>query len=153
MDLSDFHIEVINPTEIVPAPAQGVLAVQINEHNEELKQILSKINQPEVAEMIGVERKVLNLFEGGCHMPLGCYCRFENGQFEVWTSKAATGDDFPDRVFMTSETTEGLAERIVASFAPDRVLPQTAFITRDISDNSYLYRALQKHNIQLEVNR
>lgn len=150
MDLSDFHIEVINPTEIVPAPAQGVLAVQINEHNEELKQILSKINQPEVAEMIGVERKVLNLFEGGCHMPLGCYCRFENGQFEVWTSKAATGDDFPDRVFMTSETTEGLAERIVASFAPDRVLPQTAFITRDISDNSYLYRALQKHNIQLE---
>src|SRR5690554_1144318 len=97
MDLSDFHIEVINPTEIVPAPAQGVLAVQINEQNVELKQILSKINQPEVAEMIGVERKVLNLFEGGCHMPLGCYCRFENGQFEVWTSKAATGDRSEER--------------------------------------------------------
>jgi len=150
MDLSDFHIEVINPTEIVPAPAQGVLAVQINEHNVELKQILSKINQQEVAEIIGVERKVLNLFEGGCHMPLGCYCRYENGQYEVWTSKAATGEDFPDRVFMAAETTEGLAEQIVASFNPDKLLPQTAFITRDISDNSYLYRALKKHNIQLE---
>src|SRR5690606_28665875 len=82
MDLSEFHVEEINPTEIVPAPAQGVLAVQINENNHELKQILSEIDRPDVAETIAVERKVLNLFEGGCHMPLGCYCRYENGQYE-----------------------------------------------------------------------
>src|SRR5690606_24796330 len=29
MDLSDFHIEEISPVEIIPAPAQGVLAIQI----------------------------------------------------------------------------------------------------------------------------
>ena len=150
IDLSEFHVEEINPTEIIPAPAQGVLAVQINANNVELKQILQKINQPDVAKTIEVERKVLNLFDGGCHMPLGCYCRFEDGKYEVWTSKAETGSDFPDRVFLSSSDTEGLAERIVAIYNKERKLPQTVFISRDITENSYLYRALEKHNIKLE---
>src|SRR5690606_846458 len=86
IDLSDFHVEEINPTEIIPAPAQGVLAIQISEGNEELRQILQTINDADVQKVISVERKVLNLFEGGCHMPLGCYCRFADGKYEVWTS-------------------------------------------------------------------
>src|SRR5690606_31035315 len=75
LDLTEFHVEVIPPNEIIPAPAQGVLAIQIRETDSELQQLLQQIHQPQVAEVIGVERKVLNLFEGGCHMPLGCYCR------------------------------------------------------------------------------
>ncbi|HUH34015.1 MAG TPA: hydroxymethylbilane synthase, partial [Daejeonella sp.] len=31
LDLSEFHVEEIDPTELVPAPAQGVLALQIRE--------------------------------------------------------------------------------------------------------------------------
>ncbi|WP_118193261.1 hydroxymethylbilane synthase [Albibacterium indicum] len=151
IDLSEFHIEVINPTEIVPAPAQGVLAVQINENNEELKEILKKINVEAVQEAIAVERKVLNLFDGGCHLPLGCYCRFENGQFEVWTAMAQTSNHFPDRVFMSAKSTEGLAEKIFDIYTnKERKLPGSVFISRDIDENSYLSKALKKHNITLE---
>src|SRR5690606_31095205 len=150
INLEDFHVEEINPTEIIPAPAQGVLAVQIRESNEELKAILQKINNEEVAKIIGVERKVLNLFDGGCHMPLGCYCRFEDGKYRVWTSKAETGNDFPDRFFVAADSTEQLAEKIVDAFNEDRKLPQTVFISRDITESSYLYRALSNHNIKLE---
>lgn len=150
IDLSEFHIEEINPTEIIPAPAQGVLAVQIRESDEELNKILSTINDPEVEKVIGVERKVLNLFEGGCHMPLGCYCRYIDGKYEVWTSKAETGSDFPDRFFISAPDTEGLAERILAAFNTNKKLPETVFISRDINEQSYLYRALEKHNIKLE---
>ena len=150
IDLSDFHVEVINPTEIIPAPAQGVLAIQISESNEELRQILQQINDADVEKVISVERKVLNLFEGGCHMPLGCYCRYVDGKYEVWTSKAQTGDDFPDRIFISAEETDGLAEKIVSTFNQERRLPQTVFISRDINESSYLYRALEKHNIKLE---
>lgn len=150
IDLSEFHVEVINPTEVVPAPAQGVLAVQINENNNELKEILKNINVEDVEEAISIERKVLNLFDGGCHLPLGCYCRVENGQFKVWTSMAQTSNHFPDRVFMSSKSSVGLAEQIFEVYNKERKLPSSVFISRDITDNSYLFRALKKHNILLE---
>src|SRR5690606_28127710 len=44
MDLSDFHLEEIAPVEIIPAPAQGVLAIQIREADYELFNILQQLN-------------------------------------------------------------------------------------------------------------
>ncbi|RYF69864.1 MAG: hypothetical protein EOO39_16785 [Cytophagaceae bacterium] len=81
-------------------------------------------------------------------MPLGCYCRKDNGIFQVWTSKALAEDDFPDRHFIETDSTEGLAEKIVAKFDPNRKFPGTVFITREIPESSYLRKALQKHNIK-----
>jgi hydroxymethylbilane synthase len=150
LDLSEFHLEVIDTTELVPAPAQGVLAIQIRDNDKELSDLLQTINHAETAEEIAVERKVLNLFEGGCHMPLGCYCKKENGKFEVWTSKALTADDFPDRLFFRVDNLEGLAEKIVAKFDPERKLPAKVFISREIGEHSYFRRALEKNDIEIE---
>lgn len=150
IDLSEFHVEIVDTTELVPAPAQGALAIQIRENDTELFNLLQQINHSATAEEIAVERKVLNLFEGGCHMPLGCYCKKENGLFEVWTSKAETDEDFPDRLFLRSTTTEGLSEQIVAKFAADRKKPSKIFISREIGENSYFRKALVKHNIEIE---
>lgn len=74
LDLSDFHVEVLDPTEFVPAPAQGVLGLQIREDDEAMAQLLAKINHADVASVIHIERKVLNMMEGGCQLPLGVYC-------------------------------------------------------------------------------
>ncbi|MFP5078758.1 hydroxymethylbilane synthase [Pedobacter sp. JCM 36344] len=150
IDLSEFHIEVVDTTELVPAPAQGALAVQIRDNDHELFEALQQINHSETVEQIAVERKVLNLFEGGCHMPLGCYCKKENGQYEVWTSKAETAEDFPDRLFFRVPTLEGLAERIVAKFSKDRKRPSKVFISREIGEHSYFRKALEKNNIEIE---
>ncbi|MBU0696440.1 MAG: hydroxymethylbilane synthase [Bacteroidetes bacterium] len=153
LDLSEFYIEEIEPTaELVPAPAQGVLAVQIRENDDELNQILQHIHNKEIAEEIGVERKVLNLFDGGCHMPLGCYCKKEDGLFHVWTTKALDQEDFPDRLYITSETTEGLAERIVAKFdVGNRNLPKKVFISRELSEYSYFHKSLKKNDVEVEA--
>jgi hydroxymethylbilane synthase len=150
IDLSEFHVEVVDTTELVPAPAQGALAIQIRENDHELFEILQKINHTETVEQIGVERKVLNLFEGGCHMPLGCYCKKENGQYEVWTSKAETAEDFPDRLFLRVPSLEGVAERIVAKFSPHRKRPSKVFISREIGEHSYFRKALEKNKIEIE---
>lgn len=151
MDLSDFHIEEIAPVEIIPAPAQGVLAIQIRETDTELFDILQKLNNEAVAKTIAVERKVLNMFDAGCHAPLGCYCREKDGKFEAWTSIADTNEDFPDRVYVQSETTEGMAEYIFAKYNKQRKLPSSVFISRDLDEHSYLYRALKKHNIDIDA--
>lgn len=150
IDLSEFYVEELEPMEFIPAPAQGVLAIQIRENDKELHDALQAIHSPETAEEIAVERKVLNKFEGGCHLPLGCYCRKEDGKFQVWTAKADEGSEFPDRLFIESNITEGLAEKILAKFSPERRLPKSVFITRQLSESSYFRRALQKNNITIE---
>ncbi|MBP3941974.1 hydroxymethylbilane synthase [Sphingobacteriaceae bacterium WQ 2009] len=151
MDLSDFHVEVIPPVEIIPAPAQGVLAIQIRESNSALFAALQPINDVEVAKTIAVERKVLNLFDAGCHAPLGCYCRPTATGYEAWASIADTADDFPDRVYVQGTDTAEMAQRIFKKYAKDRVFPKTVFISREIDENSYLYKALNNHQIQFDA--
>jgi len=151
MDLSDFHIEEISPVEIIPAPAQGVLAIQIRETDQDLFNLLQKINCEAVAKTIAVERKVLNMFDAGCHAPLGSYCRERNGKFESWTSIAEDNEDFPDRLYLESDTTEGMAQRIFEKFKKDRKMPSSVFISRDLDENSYLAKWLTKHNITVDA--
>jgi porphobilinogen deaminase len=149
-DLSDFHVEELPPVEIIPAPAQGVLAVQIRESDKELHGVLQAIHDTEVAETVAVERSVLSLFDAGCHAPLGCYCRKQNGKYEIWTSKADSDEEFPDRLYLSTDRTEGLAERIASKFDKHRKLPSHVFITRDLSESSYFHRAMTKHGITVE---
>lgn len=151
LDLSDFHVEELTPTELIPAPAQGALAIQIRGNDTELFNALQPLNHPDVAEELAVERTVLKLFGGGCHLPLGCYCRKEDDLYQVFTSKADEGGDFPDRVFVEAKTTEGLAEKIVSYFNKDRKFPQKVFISRDLSEHSYFRKALEKHGIEIEA--
>ena len=150
IDLSEFYVEELDPMEFIPAPAQGVLAIQIREKDTELAELLEPLHNAAVAKEIAVERKVLQLFEGGCHMPLGCYCRKEGNTYEVWTSKANDGDDFPDRLFLSASSTKGLAEEIVAKFNPDRKFPSNVFISRILPETSYFRKALEKYQIQLD---
>lgn len=150
IDLSEFYVEEIEPTEIVPAPAQGVLAIQIRDNDKELFDALQELHHPEIAESIAVERRVLNIFDGGCHLPLGCYCRKDGDLFRVWTSKAGDSSEFPDRLFIESPTTAGLAEKIAGKFSKNRKLPGHVFITRQLPESSYLRKALEKHGINIE---
>ena len=71
LDLSNFYVEELTPAELVPAPAQGALAIQIRQSNTGLFDVLQQLNHPDVAEELAVERSVLKLFGGGCHLPLG----------------------------------------------------------------------------------
>jgi hydroxymethylbilane synthase len=151
LDLSEFYVEELSPTELIPAPAQGVLAIQIRESDKELFDALQALNHPDVAEELAVERSVLKLFGGGCHLPLGCYCRKVDGVYQVFTSKADEGDEFPDRLFMQADTTEGLAEKIVAYFDKERQLPKKVFISRELTAQSYFRKALEKHAIEVEA--
>lgn len=109
IDLSEFHTVRMDPTEFVPAPAQGVLALQIREKDEKLFQILQQMNHPDVQKRIAVERKVLNLMEGGCQLPLGVYCDEEDVIYVSHATNWATGSNWYE---YRSEDLENLAEII-----------------------------------------
>jgi hydroxymethylbilane synthase len=110
IDLSEFHVFAMDPTEFVPAPAQGVLALQIREKDTELFAVLQNIHHPDVQNRIAVERKVLNLMKGGCQLPLGVYCD-ENET--VYVSHATNWEDGSDYYEYSADGLENLAEIIV----------------------------------------
>ena len=74
LDLSGLVCIDLTPDEFVPAPAQGVLALQVRSSAIELKNILKQINDSAVQKLVHLERSVLNLMDGGCQLPLGVYC-------------------------------------------------------------------------------
>jgi hydroxymethylbilane synthase len=151
LDLSEFHVEELEPTEIIPAPAQGALAMQIRESDQELYAALQTIHRQDVAEAIGLERRVLKMFGGGCSLPLGCYCRKENGLYQIFTSKADDGAEFPSRVYVESSSLEGIADKIISKYKAERILPKSVFISRDLSPQSYFRRALEPLGIAIEA--
>lgn len=114
LDMSDFVTVALEPDRFVPAPAQGVLGLQIRAEDGFTEGALSKLHNVAVAEVVNVERQTLNLFEGGCHMPVGVYCTKENGIFTVLAAKSAHDSQLPIKIELKSETTVGLPERLLA---------------------------------------
>jgi hydroxymethylbilane synthase len=94
LDLSDLHEVVLNPEEFIPAPAQGVLGLQIREDDTSLFEVLQKMNNPEVQRQIAVERKILNLLDGGCQLPLGAYCPNDDKVLVAFAKKWEDGAIF-----------------------------------------------------------
>lgn len=88
LDLSEFEVVVLDPTEFVPAPAQGVLGLQIRKNDDRMAEVLQHLNDKEVQRRISFERKVLNLMEGGCQLPLGVYCDENNTLFASYAPNA-----------------------------------------------------------------
>ncbi len=118
LDLSDLKIIPLNPKEFIPSPAQGVLAFQTCEDNLNVRKVLKLLHQPEVSAVTNIERKVLNLMDGGCHLPLGVYCEKDaTGNYHVWAAKADTWDSPLKRVQLSSATSHGLAEQIVSELS------------------------------------
>jgi hydroxymethylbilane synthase len=111
IDLSEFHVVELDPKTFVPAPAQGVLALQIREEDNELWKEIQKLNHPQVEMQIAIERKVLNFMQGGCQLPLGVYCDLEN----VFVSYAKHWTIGSKNFIFPFSGSANLAEEIVAT--------------------------------------
>lgn len=114
LDLSEFHVVRMNPKVFIPAPAQGVLALQIREGNDALRETLSILHDADVAERLAVERRILNLFQGGCQLPLGSYCEKHNGVLKVWTAMSREWNSAVILDHSEGTNAEELAQQVVS---------------------------------------
>lgn len=103
LDLSDLHVEELDPKEFIPAPAQGALGLQIREGGTELAEILANLDHHETSGRIAIERKVLNLFQGGCQLPLGVYVEETDSGYVLWASMAESWEDMPRRIQLSGK--------------------------------------------------
>ena len=93
LSLSDLHVLPLDVNELVPAPAQGALAIQTRSDDVQLIEKLNALNSAQVQRNIHIERKVLNRMQGGCQLPLGVHAKYQNNQFHVWVAFAKSWNE------------------------------------------------------------
>lgn len=76
--------------EIVPAPCQGMLAIEVKANNKLLLDIIKGIEDPITTIQYQAERTFMKEINGGCHIPMGAYCWVEGTHIRV---KGLLGDE------------------------------------------------------------
>ncbi|MCB9799253.1 MAG: hydroxymethylbilane synthase [Candidatus Omnitrophica bacterium] len=76
-------VEFFSPQQMLPAPGQGIIAVQIREDDLRMDEILSGINHPETFIRLECERAFLKKLEGGCQLPCGIVTELVSGKIFV----------------------------------------------------------------------
>ena len=61
----------------VPAPGQGVIAVEIRDGDQRVAAIVATINDPQADAVLTAERAVVRRLGGGCQMPIGAYASLD----------------------------------------------------------------------------
>jgi hydroxymethylbilane synthase len=72
--------EVFDPEDLVPAPGQGALAVQIRRGDDRLAPLLQPLDHPATRLATAAERAVLGFLEGGCQVPVGAFGQFDGSR-------------------------------------------------------------------------
>jgi hydroxymethylbilane synthase len=63
--------------EMIPAPAQGVLAIEVKSDRLDLIELLSLIKDRETQIQVDAERSFLEGVDGSCHMPIGAFGKID----------------------------------------------------------------------------
>jgi hydroxymethylbilane synthase len=68
------RISTALPTDAcVPAPGQGIIAVEIRRDDERMRAYIAPIDEPRAAIALRAERAVVTRLGGGCQLPIGAY--------------------------------------------------------------------------------
>lgn len=65
---------------MVPAPAQGAMAVMVRDDNHEMIKLTSQLNHEETELCTKIERELLNEMEAGCSAPVGAFAWIEENE-------------------------------------------------------------------------
>lgn len=86
--------------EMISAPAQGILALEISKKRAELKEMLDALSEEETEVEASAERGFLSEIGGDCHVPVGASCvRNEDGTL---TLTAMFGDESGEKTAYTT---------------------------------------------------
>jgi hydroxymethylbilane synthase len=101
----DEATEVLDPLQVLPAPAQGALAVECREDDEELVALLGQLDHADTRTAVAAERALLEALEAGCTAPVGALALVvegEDGADEVYLRGLVAALDGSDAVRLSA---------------------------------------------------
>jgi hydroxymethylbilane synthase len=75
--------EFLDPSLILPAVSQGAVAIEIREDDETVMRFIETITDEDTWSVTMAERAFLRTLEGGCQVPVGCYCEKNGDQLKI----------------------------------------------------------------------
>ena len=101
LGLEDKISAILPPQEFLPAPAQGALAVQIRTDDNELAELVAKLDDKKSRIAVEAERAILSSMHGGCSIPLGVYSQISGDNMII---DAVISDVEGDKYIKRSKT-------------------------------------------------
>ena len=98
-DLEEKITEFLPVDLMIPAPAQGALALEIRENDEELEKMIDAIRDEISQIQTDAERSYLAGIDGSCHIPMGAYCEVDG---EKLTLTGIFGDEDGEKITVVS---------------------------------------------------
>jgi hydroxymethylbilane synthase/uroporphyrinogen III methyltransferase/synthase len=90
LNIKDEILEYFSIDDMIPAPAQGRLAIEVAEANKDLLDMVNALSDEGSRQITFLERGFLKAIGGDCHLPIGAYANEAGGQF---TLKALFGNE------------------------------------------------------------
>ena len=112
--------EILDPIQVLPAPAQGALAVECRAADAATLNVLAALDSPDSRAAVTAERALLAALEAGCSAPVGALAEIAEGDDgpEVFLRGSVTALDGNDavRLSATGPTTDadGVGRRLAA---------------------------------------
>ncbi len=117
MGFQDEVTEVISEEKMVPAPGQGIVAIESRESDADTNEVLNSINHRETAIQAAAERAFLKRLSGDCNVPLGCRAVISGNNIHI-TGVLAKPDGsvvLKESVSGETDTAEVLGENLADS--------------------------------------
>jgi hydroxymethylbilane synthase len=113
--------EVLDPLQMLPAPAQGALAIECRAADDATATLLAPLDHADTRALITAERSVLRELEAGCSSPVGALGEIGEGDDgpEIYLRASVTAPDGSDAVRLSRTGSITDAEAIGRWLATD----------------------------------
>jgi hydroxymethylbilane synthase len=113
--------ETLDPLQVLPAPAQGALAVECRGDDERTRQLLATLDDAGTRACVVAERTTLAALEAGCSAPVAAYAELAEGEDgpELFLRASVTALDGSDGVRGSITGPPTAAERLGRELAAE----------------------------------
>jgi hydroxymethylbilane synthase len=73
----------IPPRQCLPAPGQGIIAIEVRNDDEQCRRALERVQDAAAAAALEAERRVVAALGGGCQLPLGALAAISGAQMDL----------------------------------------------------------------------
>ncbi len=96
----DVITETLDPLQMLPAPAQGALAVECRTSDARTRELVGRLEDQNVRACVRAERSTLAALEAGCSAPVAAYAEIADGEDgpELFLRASVTAIDGSDAV-------------------------------------------------------
>jgi len=83
LELNQIVSQTFSTSEIIPCAGQGVIALQCRNNDEELIELLKRVNHQSTHNCIKAERNVLKVLEGDCETAVGVFASIDGNKINL----------------------------------------------------------------------